>query len=94
MLILSKFQHDPRVNTIFLSKVSENLTLFQAGYELYRSETPRSIFQRRPALFKSRHISGLAVKKLKDLVLVLIIPSLHYVTNQEFRSDSTCQTAQ
>ena len=27
MLILSKFQHDPRVNTIFLSKVSENLNL-------------------------------------------------------------------
>src|SRR6266545_4108412 len=48
-----------------------------------RSETLRSIFQRRLALFKSRHISGLAVKKLNDLVLVLIIPVLHCVTDQE-----------
>ncbi len=34
MLILSKFQHDPRVNTIFLSKVSEILNLVPAEYEL------------------------------------------------------------
>lgn len=93
-LFCRSFNTIPALTQFSCPKWAKTLTLFKLDVNFSRSETPQSIFQKRPASFKSRHISGLAVKKLKDWVLVLIISSLHYITNQEFRSDSACQTAQ
>jgi hypothetical protein len=43
--ILSRFQHDPQLNTIFLSKVSSYYKFFKHKL-MIRSETPLSIYPR------------------------------------------------
>lgn len=71
MLILSKFQHDPRVNTIFLSKVGHSLRWFISPVAyLIRSETPPLIFLRLLVSYKSHLTLGLGVKKPNGLVSI------------------------
>lgn len=63
--ILSRFQHDPQLNTIFLSKVSLPSLYAKATILIppRRSETRRSICQKRPALFRFPPTSALDVKR-------------------------------
>jgi superfamily II DNA or RNA helicase len=46
--ILSRFQHDPQLNTIFLSKVSSFSNLLKHKL-IIRSETPPSIYPKQHA---------------------------------------------
>jgi DNA excision repair protein ERCC-3 len=72
MNILSRFQHSPQANTIFLSKVS----LLQSGscdqrlYVPVRSEIHRSTCLKQHVLSRSHRISAHADRKHRDLVCV------------------------
>jgi len=74
MLILSKFQRDPRTNTIFLSNVGHSLYwVISSTASSIRSETLPLIFLRLPASYKSHLTLVHGVKRPNVLVRIDIV---------------------